>query len=67
LDNMDREERLTYAREGRQATGSPAHAGRESRAITAAGGEDKQEQSRNMLVAPPPGSGEIQYSSLSGD
>ncbi|KAL3492030.1 hypothetical protein BJX62DRAFT_236666 [Aspergillus germanicus] len=67
LDNMDREERLTYAREGRQATGSPANAGRESRAITAAGGEDKQEQSSNMLVAPPPGSGEIQYSSLSGD
>jgi pre-mRNA-splicing factor RBM22/SLT11 len=64
---MDREERLKYAREGRQATGSPANAGRETRAITAAGGEEQQDKSRNVLVAPPPGSGEVQYSSLSGD
>ncbi|KAL3462697.1 hypothetical protein BJX64DRAFT_137695 [Aspergillus heterothallicus] len=67
LDNMDRDERLKYAREGRQATGSPANAGRESRAITAAGGEEKQDKPSNMMVAPPPGAGEVQYSSLSGD
>ncbi|KAL2849832.1 pre-RNA splicing factor Slt11 [Aspergillus pseudoustus] len=67
LDNMDREERLKNAREGRGAAGSPANAGREGRAITAAGGEETQENPRNMIVAPPPGSGEVQYSSLSGD
>ncbi|KAL2832493.1 pre-RNA splicing factor Slt11 [Aspergillus cavernicola] len=66
LDNMDREERLKYAREGRQVVGSPRSSGQEPRAITA-GGIHKEERSRDMVVAPPPGSGEIQYSSLSGD
>ncbi|KAL3474252.1 hypothetical protein BJX99DRAFT_181927 [Aspergillus californicus] len=67
LDNMDRDERLKYAREGRQAVGSPRSTGQDSRAITAAGGMQQQEKSHDMVVAPPPGSGEIQYSSLSGD
>ncbi|KAL4942094.1 hypothetical protein BDV06DRAFT_193108 [Aspergillus oleicola] len=65
LDNMDREERLKYAREGRTAVGSPRNAGQETRAITS--GAEKEQRPRNMTVAPPPGSGEVQYSSLSGD
>lgn len=64
LDSMDRDERLKYAREGRQAVGSPKP-GQETRAITS--GAQPQEKPRNYAVAPPPGSGEVQYSSLSGD
>ncbi|KKK26406.1 pre-mRNA-splicing factor slt11 [Aspergillus rambellii] len=67
LDNMDREERMKYAREGRQATSSPRNAGQGRKAITAAGGEISVEERPRNIVAPPPGSGEIQYSSLSGD
>ncbi|KAL2866922.1 Pre-mRNA-splicing factor ECM2 [Aspergillus lucknowensis] len=67
LDNMDREERLKYAREGRQAAGSLRNARQESRAITAAGESEQRERPRNVVVAPPPGSGEVPYSSLSGD
>ncbi|KAL4875439.1 hypothetical protein BJY04DRAFT_202021 [Aspergillus karnatakaensis] len=66
LDNMDREERLKYAREGRQAAG-PAVSGHGQKAITAAGGVEQEDRPRNVVVAPPPGSGEIQYSSLQGD
>ncbi|KAI9375589.1 Pre-mRNA-splicing factor slt11 [Aspergillus egyptiacus] len=67
LDNMDREERLRYAREGRQAIGDVRTSGPETKAITAAGGMPKEDKTRDMVVAPPPGSGEVQYSSLSGD
>ncbi|KAL5340924.1 hypothetical protein BJX70DRAFT_82946 [Aspergillus crustosus] len=66
LDNMDREERLKYAREGRQVAG-PRNPGQDTKTITAAGGAEEEERPRNIIVAPPPGSGEIQYSSLSGD
>ncbi|KAL4867651.1 Pre-mRNA-splicing factor slt11 [Aspergillus spectabilis] len=66
LDNMDREERLKYAREGRQVAG-PRNPGQDTKAITAAGGAEKEERPRSVVVAPPPGSGEVQYSSLSGD
>ncbi|PYH80245.1 pre-mRNA splicing factor slt-11 [Aspergillus uvarum CBS 121591] len=68
LDNMDREERMKNAREGRQAVGSRASADGGKRALTAAG-EDlaKEQRPRNYAVAPPPGAGEIQYSSLNGD
>ncbi|RAL11817.1 Pre-mRNA-splicing factor ECM2 [Aspergillus homomorphus CBS 101889] len=67
LDNMDREERLKNAREGRQAVGArSADGGR--RAITAAGDDaSKEQRPRNYAVAPPPGAGDIQYSSLNGD
>ncbi|KAL5045952.1 Pre-mRNA-splicing factor slt11 [Aspergillus fruticulosus] len=65
LDNMDREERLKYAREGRQAVGSLRDAGQGTKAITA--GAEKEQRPRQMAVAPPPGSGEVQYSSMSGD
>ncbi|PYI36143.1 pre-mRNA splicing factor slt-11 [Aspergillus indologenus CBS 114.80] len=68
LDNMDREERMKNAREGRQAVGPRASADGGKRALTAAG-EDlaKEQRPRNYAVAPPPGAGDIQYSSLNGD
>ncbi|KAL4902721.1 Pre-mRNA-splicing factor slt11 [Aspergillus multicolor] len=65
LDNMDRDERLKYAREGRQAVGSPRNADQGTRAITA--GAEKEQRPEQMAVAPPPGAGEVQYSSMSGD
>ncbi|KAL4762056.1 Pre-mRNA-splicing factor ECM2 [Aspergillus foveolatus] len=65
LDNMDREERLKYAREGRQAVGTLGSADQGTKAITA--GTEKEQVPRQVAVAPPPGSGEVQYSSMSGD
>ncbi|KAL4997528.1 Pre-mRNA-splicing factor slt11 [Aspergillus recurvatus] len=65
LDNMDREERLKYAREGRQVVGSLRNADQGAKAVTA--GAEKEERPRQMAMAPPPGSGEVQYSSMSGD
>ncbi|KAJ5819581.1 Nucleotide-binding alpha-beta plait [Penicillium riverlandense] len=69
LDNMNDEERMKNAREGRQAAG-PASKGPQSRqkAITAAGANvDQEENARNYTVAPPPGSGQVQYASMTGE
>ncbi|KAJ5594641.1 Nucleotide-binding alpha-beta plait [Penicillium hispanicum] len=69
LDNMDREERIKNAREGRSAIG-PAAKGSQSdkKAITAAGEATNQEaKAKNYSVAPPPGSGQVQYASMSGE
>ncbi|KAB8278273.1 hypothetical protein BDV30DRAFT_222876 [Aspergillus minisclerotigenes] len=68
LDNMDREERMKYAREGRSSATTVRASGAGNKAITAAGADlGKQEKPRSYAVAPPPGSGEVQYTSLSGD
>jgi pre-mRNA-splicing factor RBM22/SLT11 len=68
LDNMDREERMQYAREGRQAVGPARAAGAGQRAITAAGEDVPSGAPQpSYAVAPPPGSGEVQYASLGGD
>ena len=68
LDNMDREERLNNAREGRHTPGAARGGQPSKKAITAAGDDaTQQEKPRNVAVAPPPGSGSVQYSSLSGD
>ncbi|RHZ47003.1 Pre-mRNA-splicing factor ECM2 [Aspergillus thermomutatus] len=66
LDNMDREERMKNAREGRQTAQAQKGGEPGQRAITATG-EATTEKPQGFLVAPPPGSGEVQYSSLSGD
>ncbi|KAJ5550599.1 hypothetical protein N7535_001458 [Penicillium sp. DV-2018c] len=68
LDNLDREERMNNAREGRQAVGS-VNKGKQPdrRAIAAAGDNAAQEKAQSHVVAPPPGSGEVQYASLNGD
>lgn len=69
LDNMDREERLKNAREGRQTAGATRGGQPSGQKAIAAAGESsaQQDKPRNVTVAPPPGSGNVQYSSLSGD
>lgn len=67
LDNLDREERMKNAREGRSAAGSPAKGQSDRKAITAAGEAVSQEKPQGYAVAPPPGSGSVQYASMSGD
>ena len=70
LDSMDTEERMRLAREGRQiasamkeasSTGQRAIAGGESSQAT------REEDAKRYAVAPPPGSGDVQYASMAGD
>ncbi|CDM34170.1 hypothetical protein DTO006G1_4020 [Penicillium roqueforti] len=68
LDNLDREERMQNAREGRQTVASVAKGKQADRqAITSAGEGASQEKAQPHVIAPPPGSGEIQYASMNGD
>ncbi|KAI9736354.1 MAG: Pre-mRNA-splicing factor slt11 [Cirrosporium novae-zelandiae] len=72
LDNMDQEERMKYARQGRQTAGAIAQAsGGMKKIITGPDGEETTETNRpdpkRLLVAPPPGSDDVQYASLRGD
>lgn len=67
LDNLDREERIKNAREGRSAVGVPAKGQSDKKAITAAGEATTQEKTQSYAVAPPPGSGDVQYASLNGE
>ncbi|KAJ5618667.1 Pre-mRNA-splicing factor s.t1.c11 [Penicillium herquei] len=67
LDNMDREERMKNAREGRQAVGPTRGAQSDKKAIAAGNAADKEAKQNNIAVAPPPGSGSVQYASMSGD
>ncbi|RMZ74881.1 hypothetical protein DV737_g5648, partial [Chaetothyriales sp. CBS 132003] len=74
LDNADRDQRMEWAREGRQtaaAAGAPGHdgqkaidAGTQQAQVEAAAGE---EDSQNYVVAPPPGAADVQYASLAGE
>lgn len=65
LDSMADEERKRNAREGRQLL-PPSRPGQGQRAIAAAG-DAAQTEKPKFTVAPPPGSSEIQYASLSGE
>ncbi|EED14265.1 pre-RNA splicing factor Slt11, putative [Talaromyces stipitatus ATCC 10500] len=65
LDSMADEERQRNAREGRQLV-APSRGGQGQRAITASGSTSETEKHK-YAVAPPPGSGEVQYASLSGE
>jgi pre-mRNA-splicing factor RBM22/SLT11 len=68
LDNLDREERMKNAREGRQTVGSVGKGKQtDRRAVMAAGESAGQEHQRTHVVAPPPGSSEVQYASMNGD
>jgi pre-mRNA-splicing factor RBM22/SLT11 len=70
LDNLDREERMVYAREGRQTTAaSETGAQRAITSPTDAGGQPQaaEEEDNNFVVAPPPGTGNVTYASLAGD
>lgn len=76
LDNMDREERMNLARQGRQTAAAVKAAsgggGSDQRTISGAepGGmlEASQGQDESSyVVAPPPGTKEVTYASLAGD
>lgn len=70
LDNTDRDQRMEWAREGRQ-TAAATKSGQTGRsAITSgeeAGAEDEDEDASRVVVAPPPGQGAVTYASLAGD
>ncbi|RVX75464.1 Pre-mRNA-splicing factor slt11 [Exophiala mesophila] len=70
LDNTDRDQRMEWAREGRQTAAAikSSQAGRP--AITSGGevgAETEQEDDSRVVVAPPPGQGAVTYASLAGD
>ncbi|KAJ9204713.1 hypothetical protein DTO166G4_6962 [Paecilomyces variotii] len=69
LDNMDREERMKYAREGRQTAAATKIAGAAAaKAIASATQAAVQEPEQpSYAVAPPPGSSEVQYASMAGE
>lgn len=68
LDNMDREERLNNAREGRNTLAAARATETGKKTITAAGADVGTEpKAQSYAIAPPPGSGNVQYSSLTGD
>lgn len=71
LDNTDRDQRMEWAREGRQTAAAVKNV-QGGRAGIAAGGAAQiegtgEEESSNTLVAPPPGQGDVTYASLAGD
>ena len=70
LDSMDTEERMKLAREGRQtaaAVKATTQGGQRAIAGAEATQSGAEEDSRAYAVAPPPGSGDVQYASLRGD
>lgn len=71
LDNTDREQRMAWAREGRQTADGVKAQQIQRKAIT---GDSDNQQSANAaedtssyVVAPPPGVSEVTYASLAGD
>jgi pre-mRNA-splicing factor RBM22/SLT11 len=64
LDSMADEERKLNAREGRQLV-PPSRPGPSGQRVIAASGETAEKP--QYAVAPPPGSNEVQYASLSGE
>lgn len=67
LDNLDREERVKNAREGRQAVGPVGKGKQADRGAITSGEDAGQAKPQAHIVAPPPGSGEVQYASMNGD
>jgi pre-mRNA-splicing factor RBM22/SLT11 len=71
LDNMEREERVQFARQGRSLRGTASNRG--AKAITGGGQEGGGEngtaeaEKSDFTMAPPPGKEEMQYASLAGD
>jgi len=73
LDNTDREQRMEWAREGRQ-TAAAVNAAQTGGQRAIGGGESQaqdegaaEEASGSYVVAPPPGQGDVHYASLAGD
>ncbi|WEW59490.1 Pre-mRNA-splicing factor slt11 [Emydomyces testavorans] len=73
LDNMDREERMQYAREGRQTAAAIKAAAGGTTSIEGRGpigdgqGAAGPSEKPTYALAPPPGKDEVQYASMAGD
>ena len=71
LDNTDRDQRMEWAREGRQTAAAVGAAQGDQRAIAdPAEGQIEaasEEENSTYVVAPPPGASEVTYASLIGD
>lgn len=70
LDNTDRDQRMEWAREGRQTAAAVKDAQAGRKAIVGGaeqGADDSEEQSNSYVVAAAPGSKDVQYASLAGD
>ncbi|MCJ1444723.1 MAG: Pre-mRNA-splicing factor slt11 [Stictis urceolatum] len=68
LDNMEQDERMMLARQGRE-TAAAIKAAKEQSALGALGGSQSIEDVKESVsaVAPPPGEEDVQYASLAGD
>jgi len=70
LDNTDREQRLEWAKEGRQTAAGAAQPSQRAIAGAIRGGTIEaasEEDSNSYIVAAPPGADQPKYASLSGD
>lgn len=73
LDNTDRDQRMSWAREGREQAAAIKQQQGGQRAVTAGSGQAQiegagtEEENAGFIVAPPPGQGEVTYASLEGD
>ena len=68
LDNMEKEERMATARQGRDtAAAIKAASGGGGRMIEGAGEEGMEGAEERAPIAPPPGQDDVQYASLAGD
>ncbi len=73
LDNTDRDQRMAWAREGREQAAAVKESQQGGRRAIAAGDGQAQiegaegEESASYTIAPPPGQGEATYASLQGD
>ena len=73
LDNTDRDQRMAWAREGREQAAAIKDQQGGRKAIAGSHGqgqieaEDAEEGTAGFAIAPPPGQGEANYASLAGD
>ncbi|OAP58760.1 pre-mRNA-splicing factor slt11 [Fonsecaea erecta] len=72
LDNTDREQKISWAREGREAAAAVRSQQSGQRALATVDGQAQNEDgdaegNASIAVMPPPGQGEVTYASLAGD
>ena len=69
LDNLEQEERMGYARAGRDTAAAVAAAKMASGEVGVDGkeGDSTEDGNGTAIVAPPPGQEDVQYASLAGD
>jgi pre-mRNA-splicing factor RBM22/SLT11 len=74
LDNTDRDQRMAWAREGREQAAAIKQQQQGGQSAIAAGepqalieGAGAEGDTASFIVAPPPGQGEAKYASLAGD